>query len=94
MACKAFRGLIAERQLEIVAMRSDQTHSTLDFPLPHLHQLMKKRGLEDFDVVRFGHAACIGELRGQGITETAPISDCSRTRFGCNRRIGLRHERK
>ena len=49
MAGKAFRRLIAEPQFEIVAMRTDQTHSALEFGGPLRGQFLQQRGLEEFD---------------------------------------------
>ncbi len=57
MARISFRRLITENQLEVVAMRTDKAHTPLDFLGARLRQPAQERGLDQFEVVTFGHRA-------------------------------------
>ena len=52
MAGKAFRDLVAEAQLEIVAMRADQADAALELGVAAPRQRIQQRRLEDLGVVR------------------------------------------
>lgn len=94
MARISFRRLIAEDQFEVVAMRTDQAHSPFDFLGTHLREPLQERGLDQFTVVVLGHPRGIGEFCRKRIVETAPIAQDRRTRFRCDRPVGLDHMRR
>src|SRR3546814_19298427 len=94
MACKAFRRAVTENQLQIVPMRTDQTHSAIDFLRPHLRQLEMESLLEVCNVVDTGNPCRIGEFGIQRGPQTALVSNRRRPGFGCDGTIRIRPTRR
>ncbi|SLA91910.1 Uncharacterised protein [Mycobacteroides abscessus subsp. abscessus] len=69
-------------------MRTDQTHSAIDFLRPHLCQLEMESLLEVCNVVDAGNPCRISEFGIQRRTQAALVSNRRRPGLGCDGTIG------
>ena len=85
MAGEPFGDLIAEPQLQIVAVRSDKTHAALEFGVSPATELIEQRGLKDRRIDRARRRFGLDAL------DAAAVADTRGPRCRCQQLVSLLH---